>query len=187
MRTIPGLLILSPADCTELAKCLEFLSEYKGPAYLRLTGIDGSASVFRGDYEFEVEKSITLREGNDIVIFSTGSIVAECVRASRAISQAGFSCQVNDMHTLKPVDKEAVLEACQGKKLLVSVEEHSIIGGLGGTISEILAEKGTHPPLIRIGVNDLFPEGGNYTYLLNKNGLTAQRIKDTILERIKEL
>ena len=187
MRTIPGLLILSPADCTELAKCLEFLSEYNGPAYLRLTGIDGSPSVYRGDYDFSVGKAIALRDGSDVAIFSTGSVVGECVRASRAISQAGISCQVYDIHTLKPFDKESLLDACEGKKLIVSVEEHTILGGLGGIIAEILAETEHHPQLIRIGVDDIFPEAGNYAYLLSKYGFTAQKIKDTILGKIKEI
>lgn len=181
MRTIPGMLVLSPADCTEMAKCMEYLAEYTGPAYLRQTGIDGSPNIYQGDCCFEVGKAVTLRDGEDVAIFATGSMVYECLRLARPLSKQGVSCSVFDMNTIKPLDTAAIDAACEKHKLLVTVEEHSVIGGLGGAVAQHLAGKDGHPPLMTIGIEDFFPHAGPYADLQKQCGLTAPQIRDRIM------
>lgn len=183
MRAIPGIKILSPADGLELAKCLEYLAEYDGPAYLRLTGIEGNPCIYQEDYHYEAGKSIIVREGEDVALIATGSIVSECIRVTRAIKREGLSCSVVDMHTVKPLDTELLAKLCKQHKLIVTVEEHNIYGGLGGAVAEYLACQNTHPPLLTIGIEDQFPHAGTYSYLMQQCGLTAQQIKDRIVER----
>lgn len=183
MRTIPGMLVLSPADCVEEAKCLEYLAEYEGPAYLRLTGIDGSTSVFKEDYSYPIGKAIPLKEGGDVCIFSTGSITAECVRVSRALKRDGISCSVMDVQMIKPLDRSVLENSARTHKLLVTVEEHSVLGGLGGAIAEYLAGFERHPPLLRLGIPDCFPHAGVYSYMQQQCGLAADEIRKSILEK----
>lgn len=185
MRTIPGMRILSPADCIESAKCLEFLAGYDGPAYLRLTGIDGSPGVYKGDYSFEAEKNFLLREGNDVIILGTGSIVNECVRASRALKKEGISGAVADVHTVKPLDTVFLNQIYMKYRLIVTVEEHSVSGGLGGAVAEHMAAFGNYPPLLSIGIQDVFPKAGDYSYLLQQTGLSAIQIKDRIMQKLE--
>ncbi len=185
MRTIPGMLILSPADCIEAAKCLEFLAGYKGPAYLRLTGIDGTPGVYKGDYCFEPKKNALLREGTDVIILGTGSILNECVRTSRALKQDGISAAVVDVHTVKPLDTDFLNQICRKYQLVVTVEEHSVLGGLGGAVAEYMATAGKHPHLLSIGIQDVFPKTGDYSYVLQQTGLSALQIKERIKQRLE--
>lgn len=186
MRTIPGLKVFSPADCFEMAKCMEYLAGYKGPAYLRLTGIDGSMRVYREECPFFEGKNITVREGKDVAIFATGSVVAECVRASRALNQIDISCAVIDVCTIKPFESSVLEQSCKDKRLIVTVEEHTVFGGLGGLIAENLAAMRHHPPLARIGICDEFPVAGDYSYVLEKCGLSASKIRDTIVQFMED-
>lgn len=183
MRTIPGMQVLCPADCVEMAKCVEFLADYQGPAYLRLTGIDGSPNIYKGDYAYQAGKATELREGADVAVIGTGSILNECVRVSRAIKRDGISCAVFDMHTIKPLDTALLEQICRQYKLIVTAEEHNVLGGLGGAVAEFLAKQNSHPPLLTIGIEDQFPHAGTYSYLMQQCGLTAQQIKDRIVER----
>lgn len=187
MRTIPGMQVLAPADCMEMAKCLEYLAEYDGPAYLRLTGIDGSPGVYRGECPFHVGKGNMLREGEDAVILASGSVVGECLRAARPLSREGVSCAVVDMHTVKPLDTQMLDQLCGRYKLIVSVEEHSVIGGLGSAVAERLAKEAQHPPLLTLGIEDMFPHAGSYSYMLQQCGLSAAQIHDRVLERYRTL
>ena len=143
MRTIPGMLVLNPADCTEVVKCVEALAEYKGPAYLRLTGIPGTGMVYKEDYEFEFGKSIVAREGDEIAIISTGTMVSESLRAARVLVKEGISAEVINVHTIKPFDYEMLDRVSDCYKMIVTVEEHSVIGGLGGAVAEYLSSKET--------------------------------------------
>lgn len=187
MRTIPGLKLLSPADCTEEAKCLEYLSKYNGPAYLRLTGIDGSPSVYKEDFLFEIGKNELVREGEDIAIFSTGSIVSECIRVARALKKDDLSCSVIDIHSIKPIDISLIEKVSEKYRLIVTVEEHNVVGGLGSTMAEVLAKIQNHPPLMSLGIEDKFPHAGTYSYLLQQCGLTAQQMKERIVEKYRTI
>lgn len=187
MRTIPGMQVLVPADCVEMAKCLEYLAEYEGPAYLRLTGLPRSPNIYRDDCPFEAGKSIVLREGQDVAIISNGNIIHECVRASRPLGKDGISCAVIDMHTVKPLDTAMLDEACARYKLIVTVEDHCVNGGLGGAVAEYLARKDGHPPLMILGIEDVFPHAGIYSYMLQQCGLSAPQLRDRIAERYRAL
>lgn len=187
MRAVPGMLILSPADCTEEMKCLEYLASYKGPAYLRLTGIDGTPGIYKGDFEFQAGKIAKLKEGEDVAVVATGSIVNECVRVARALKKENLSVGVYDAHTLKPFDKETIIEIADRYKMIISVEEHNILGGLGTVIADELAVMKAHPVLYKVGVNDEFIKAGEYSYLLKETRLNASGLKDTILERFNHL
>ena len=176
MRTIPNMTILSPADCTETAKSIIALTERKGPSYLRLTGINGNPIVYKEDYEFELDKSVVLREGNDVALIASGTMVNECLRAARALGKDGISCFVVNMHTIKPLDVRIVKLLCDSCKLIATVEEHHTAGGLGGAIAEYISAKTKRPPQLIIGIDDIFPHAGDYSYVLKECGLTAQDI-----------
>lgn len=186
MRTIPGMTILSPADCLEEFRCLEYLSGYEGPAFLRLTGIDGSPAVYRNECDFSPSSLTLLREGTDVAVFATGSITAECVRAARALKKEDISCAVYDAAFIKPLNLSMVEEAASQYRLLVSVEEHFLSGGLGSMLAEKLTGLSHHAPLLRIGVEDEFPKAGGYAYMLDSCGLNAEGIIKRILEAVKE-
>lgn len=185
MNTIPNMKIFSPADCCEMSKCLEFLLEDNGPAYLRLTGIDGSMGVYKQDYEFDSNEHRNLKDGNDVLILATGSVVAECVRATRALKKEDISCGVMDVCCIKPLNEDSLWNGIKDYKLVLTVEEHSIIGGLGSIVSNVFVKHEKHPKLIKLAIPNEYISAGNYSYLLNKYGLTAENIKNIILDEIK--
>lgn len=184
MRSIPNITVLSPADCTETVKCVLAAAKTEGPVYLRLSGPMNNPVVYKEDYSFEIGKSITLREGDDVVIFATGTMVYNSLKAAERLAEMGISCRVIDMHTIKPLDVEAVKEAYDSK-LIVTVEEHSIIGGLGGAVAEVLAEMDEHPKLLRIGINDEFKHAGTYEYMIEEYGLSVANITENIERHIR--
>ena len=180
MRTVPGMTVLSPADCTETVLMTEAAARFTGPTYLRLTGVGGNPVVYKAPYELEIGRAITLKEGTDVALIGTGTMVNECVRASRVLEKSGVSTAVIDMHTLKPLDT-AVLDSLMGAKLIATAEEHSVIGGLGDTVASYMATHGSAPKLIKFGVNDTFLHAGDYPYMLEQTGLTARAVADKIL------
>ena len=180
MRAIPNLLVLSPADTTEMAKMMEYLATYDGPAYLRLTGLPGSAGVYKADYEYDVGGLSVMREGEDVGIIATGTLVNESIRAARLLSRSGINAGVINLSTLNPVNAEAIAAACRRYKLVLTVEEHSIVGGIGSIVSEALAATDSHPRLVRLGTTDSNQIAGNYAFMMEKNGLTAKAIAERI-------
>jgi transketolase len=185
MRSIPGMCIMSPADCTEEMKCLEYLTEYKGPAYLRLTGIDGTPCIYKGDYEFLADRLQEVKAGEDVAIIATGSVVNECVRVARALKRENISVGIYNAHKLKPFDNETVHEIAGKYKYIVTVEEHNVLGGLGSIIADELAKMEKHPILYKVGIKDEFVKAGDYSYLLKNSGLAAPELKNTILTNFK--
>ena len=181
MRAIPNMLVLSPADSVELAKCIEVLLNYNGPAYLRLTGLPGMGNVYKEDFEFNVAKGNALRTGEDVSIIATGFMVSESIRAARLLSKEGISADVIDMHTIKPLDEELLDSLLKERKLIVSVEEHNVIGGLGGAVAEYLSGKSHCPKLLKFGVDDCFPKAGDYSVMLDNCGLSAKKIAEAII------
>ena len=181
MRTIPGMLVLSPTDVVEEAKCVEFLANYSGPAYLRLTGIDGTPNVFNSDYTFDEGGVELIRDGEDCVIISTGSVTSECVRATRALKKDGINCALYSVCKLKPIDEAKFSFILNRYKTVVVVEEHFKIGGLGDIVSDVVATRGLQCKVIKIGINDNFPHPGDYAHVLSVNGLTASDIRNTIV------
>lgn len=181
VKTIPGMLLLSPADCLEEGKCLEYLLDYQGPAFLRLTGIDGSPAVYRKDFDLSIGQPQCLREGEDIILLGTGTIISEGLRLARALKTDGLSCAVYDVTTLKPLSLEQLQEGFRSAKLVVTLEEHFRIGGLGDLVAATLSALPQHAPLLKFGVDDEFPKAGDYTYLLEQTGLSAAKMREKIL------
>ena len=183
LRSIPGMIIISPADSLETVKALEAAVKLKNPSYLRLTGSSNNPIVYNKDYEFEIGKSITLREGKDITIFCAGAMVHQSLEAAKILNLKKISSKVVNMHTIKPIDKTAIEEACNSK-LIVSVEEHNVIGGLGSAISEYKSSLKQSPRQLFLGIKDTYSKGGNYKFLQEKHRLTSEKIVEDILPHI---
>jgi len=186
IHAIPGITILSPSDAGQACKAFFAATQLNKPVYMRLTGTLNNPIVYTDDYDFVIGKSIQIKEGKDVTVFATGSMVYPALHASELLKEKGLSVGVTDVHTIKPLDKEAITMKFDSK-LLVSIEEHSIIGGLGGSIAEFLAEEVNIPPLLRLGVKDTFSKPGDYSYLLEQNRLTPKFIAEDILQKYKSL
>jgi transketolase len=184
VRAIPNIIILSPADATEAVKVALAAAAYNGPVYIRLTGALNNPMVYKEDYLFEIGKAVTLKDDGDITIFATGSMVYNAIKATEILTAKGIHARVVNMHTIKPLDTNNLHEAVAKSKLFVSVEEHSMIGGLGGAISEYLSAFAKHPPLLRLGIADKFRHAGDYLYLMGENGLLPEQIAESIEKNI---
>lgn len=178
MRTIPGMTIINPSDDVETRACMKALLDYDGPAYVRLGRLAVPVINDREDYHFEIGKGIELVSGNDITIIATGLMVAEALKAAEQLKQEGIHARVINIHTIKPIDKEIILKAAKETGVIVTAEEHNIIGGLGSAVSEVVCEN--YPvPVLKVGVNDTFGMSGPAVQLLEKYGLTANNIVST--------
>ena len=184
LRSIPGITIISPADSLETVKALEAAVKSKNPTYLRLTGSSNNPIVYKNDYNFKIGESITIKEGRDITIFASGSMVYQCIEASRILESKNISAKVVNMHTIKPIDKKSIKEACK-TSLIVSVEEHNVIGGLGSAISEYKSTIKESPKQLILGIKDTYGKGGDYNFLKEKHRLTPEKIVVDILLNIK--
>lgn len=182
MRTIPGMTVVAPCDSLEAMKALEAAVCESSPVYIRLYGGTGIPAVYQDDYHFEFGKAVQLREGADIQIIATGSMVGNAIKAAEALENEGISASVVNMHTIKPLDVSAV--DCD-KKLIVSIEEHNVIGGLGSAIESALSSQIDAPRLLKLGVNDQFVPVGGYNYLLDQAGLSVESIVSKIIESIR--
>ncbi len=188
MRTIPNVTVVSPADCSEIIKTVYAACAWKGPMYIRLTGAVNNPAVYNEDYDFEIGKAIRLREGTDVSLVACGTMVYECLEAAKILEeQKGISAAVINMHTIKPLDSAALDKAMNETKLLVSVEEHTVIGGLGGAIAEYRAELVDTPPLMIMGLSDHFGAVAEHRYLLEKYGLVGEKIAERVAEKYKKL
>ena len=184
MRAIPGMTVVCPADGAEIVRTVEALCDYGKPAYLRLTGGPGLPVVYEEDMGFRIGKAISLREGKDIAIIANGTMVHYSLKAAEILAEQGVDAAVLDMHTIKPLDTEAA-EAQLDRKLIVTVEEASIVGGLGSAVAECLAPKKNKPPQLMLGIRDCFPHAGSYPYLLEQCRLTAEQIAEDILRALE--
>jgi len=182
MRSISNLTIVSPADCSEIVKTVFAAANYEGPMYIRLTGETNNPIVYDQDYDFEIGKAITLAEGSEITIIANGTMVYHSLEAAKLLELEGISSKVVNMHTIKPLDNSVIDKAIESSKLIVSIEEHSIIGGLGGAIAEYKAQFENTPPQLMIGLPDKFGKVGEHSFLLDKYGLTAKKISDKIIK-----
>ncbi len=175
MRVIPGMVIINPADDIEARAAVFAAAEYEGPVYMRF-GRLAVPRIFDESYKFELGKAVTLREGSDVTIVATGLMVNEAIEAAKALADEGISAEVINIHTIKPLDKEAIIRSAAKTGAVVTAEEHSIIGGLGGAVAEALCESGKPVPVVRLGVNDVFGRSGPAVELLHIYGLDAQNI-----------
>ena len=185
LRSIPGITIISPADSLETVKALEAAVKSENPTYLRLTGTANNPIIYNKDYDFKIGQSILLKEGSDITIFSTGATVYDCLEASKFLEKKGLSCKVINMHTIKPIDRSAINLACK-TKLIVSVEEHNILGGLGSAIAEYKTSLAGSPKQLSLGIKDVYGKGGSYKFLKEKHRLTPEKIVEDILQELKQ-
>lgn len=186
MRSIPNITVISPADCTETVKTIMALANYKKPVYVRLTGTMNNPIVYREDYDFKIGKAVELKKGSDVAIISCGTMVYNSLKAAEQLNEEGISTTVIDMHTLKPIDKD-MLSTLVDYKLIVTVEEHSVIGGLGSAVADYYASNGKRIPQLFIGINDYFAHAAEYTYLIDEYGLSINKITDRIRNKYKEL
>ncbi len=186
LRTIPGITIISPADSLETVKALEAAVKFDGPTYIRLTGSSNNPIVYNNDYNFEIGKSIRLREGNHITIFSTGTMVNQSLEAAKILETKNISCGVVNMHTIKPIDKEAIHEACEFSKIIVTIEEHNVIGGLGSAVAEYKSTIKNSPKQIILGIQDYYSKSGDYKFLKEKHRLTIDKLVEDIQNGINE-
>ena len=184
MRAIPNMTIVVPSDCTEVAKATIALADFEGPAYLRLVGEGFIPIVNPEDYEFEIGKGIVKREGTDALMIANGTMVNQSLKVADELEKEGISVAVINMHTVKPLDTQLIEEQMQGKKLIVTVEEGQINGGLGSAVAEYLSSVGNAPKMLRLGVQDIFPHAGSYQYLLEQCGLDVENIKETIIRAL---
>jgi len=185
-RSIPGMTVLSPADCGETAKAILAAVERKGPVYIRLTGGTNNPIVYKKDYNFKIGKAIQLKKGEDISIISTGTMVYPSLEAAEILLKHGISASVIDMHTIKPIDNLAIKKASRSSKIIFTVEEHNVVGGLGSAVSESLSTIPRSPSLIMIGLPDKYGKGGEYKDLLNSYGLTSIKIANKIKREYKQ-
>ena len=179
MRLIPGMTVIVPADANEARKATFALAEFQGPAYMRLARL--ATPVFEEDYPFEIGKANVLREGKDVAVFACGLMVNEALEAAKLLSAEGIEISVINVHTIKPIDAACVTEYAQKCGNVVTVEEHSVIGGLGDAVADVLMGK-VCCKFRKVGVNDQFGQSGKAADVLREYGLTA----DQIAARIKE-
>lgn len=180
MRSIPGMVVINPADDVEAKAAVRAALSYVGPVYLRFGRLAVPVINDPEHYEFEIGKGITLKDGNDITIVATGLTVNESLQAARELEQDGIHARVINIHTIKPIDRELLQKAAKETGKIVTVEEHSIIGGLGDAVLEAIRERPV--PVYKIGVNDEFGYSGPAVKLLEAFGLTAPSIKKKVKE-----
>jgi len=186
MRSIPNMTVVCPADCSEIVKVVNAASEFEGPMYIRLTGAVGNPPVYTEDYDFIIGKSITVKDGADITIIANGSMVYESLQASKILDANGISTKVINMHTIKPLDTEELEKVISTSKVIVSVEEHSVIGGLGSAIAEYKTKFSNSPPHLILGLPDNFGKTAEYRYLLDKYRLVGEKIAADITEFVND-
>lgn len=185
MRSIPNMTVFSPADAGEAVKVFEAALEMKSPVYIRLSGTTNCPVVYPEDFDYDYRKAnIVYNQGKDVVIFATGTMVYNCIKAAELLENEGVSSKVIDVHCIKPIDTDTIIKEATGAKLAVSVEEHTIIGGLGSAVSEIFAENGVTSQMLKLGIKDRFSDVGDYQYLLKQNGLTPEGIVASVKNKL---
>lgn len=181
MRTIPGMVVINPSDDVEARAAVKAAYEHEGPVYLRFGRLAVPVINDREDYKFELGKGVVLREGKDITLIATGLPVAETLEVAEKLAADGIDAKVINIHTIKPLDEELIVEAAKETGKVVTIEEHSVIGGLGSAVCDVLSEKAP-TKVLKIGINDTYGESGPAVELVKKYGLDAE----SIYKKIKE-
>ena len=180
MRTIPGMVVINPADDVEARAAVQAAYDHEGPVYLRFGRLAVPVINDNADYKFELGKGVVLREGKDVTIVATGLPVSNCLEAAEKLAADGIDAKVINIHTIKPLDEDLIVAAAQETGKVVTVEEHSVIGGLGSAVCDALAEKAP-TKVMKIGINDTYGESGPAVELVKKYGLDA----DSIYAKVK--
>lgn len=184
MRTIPGMVVLNPSDDVEARAAVKAAYEHQGPVYMRFGRLAVPVINDREDYKFELGKGVVLREGKDVSIIATGLPVSHCLEAAEKLAAEGIEAKVINIHTIKPLDEDLVVAAAKETGKVVTVEEHSVIGGLGSAVCDVLAEKAP-TKVMKIGINDTFGESGPAVELLQKYGLDTESIYQKVKGFVK--
>jgi len=185
MRAIPGLTVISPADCAEVYKTLEACVGFEHPVYIRLTGAVSCPVVYTEDYDFEIGKAVWLREAQKVTVISAGTTVGHCLKAAAALEADGINVGLLNMHTVKPLDRKAIAHAVETSDAIFVVDEHTRIGGLGSAITDHIVDYyGIDVRLFCHGIDDRYVETGNYPFLLQKNGLDSAGIEAFIRTKL---
>lgn len=179
MRSIPGMVVISPSDDVEARAAVKAAYHYNGPCYLRFGRLAVPVINDNEDYKFEIGKGITLKEGNDVAIIATGLMVNEALEAAKELEKDGISARVINIHTLKPIDEEIIIKAAKETKFIVTCEEHNIIGGLSDAVCQVVCNNAP-AKVVRIGVNDEFGKSGPALELLKIYGLSKENIIETV-------
>ena len=178
MRVLPNMTVICPSDDVETKCLIKEIANIKGPVYVRLARL-ATQGIYEENQTFEIGKAVQIGEGTDATVFATGVVVPEAIKAKEILEKEGIHIRVVDMHTIKPIDKEMIIKSAKETKKLISIEDHSIIGGLGSAISEVLTEE--YPcKLVRMGIKDIFGQSGNAVELLKYFGLTSEGIVEMV-------
>ena len=184
MRSVPNMVVINPADDIETEAAIKAVAEMEGPCYVRLGRMAVSRVNDEANYNFVIGKGITLAEGNDVAIIATGIMVEAALEAKEELAKEGINTRVINIHTIKPIDEELIIKAAKETGVIVTAEEHSVIGGLGSAVAEVVSEN-CPVPVLRVGVKDTFGESGKPNELLEKYGLTSNDIVNKVKEVIK--
>jgi transketolase len=185
MRSIPGMVVLNPADHYEMRAAVKAAVEYKGPVYLRLGRLAVESFNNSDDYKFEIGKGVTLRGGKDITIIATGLMVSRALEAVKELEKDGIDARLINIHTIKPIDRDIIVKAAKETGRIVTVEEHNVIGGLGDAVCSVLCEE-CPTPVTKIGVNDKFGHSGPAAEMLEVYGLCASHIVEVTKQALKK-
>lgn len=186
MRSLPNLNVISPADSLETVKAIDAAIKGKNSSYIRVTGTTNNPIIYDEDYKFVLGKSITLKKGEDVAILATGTMVKEALNAYETLkSNNNINVTVVNFHTIKPLDVNSIIKLATEHKIILTIEEHSIIGGLSSAVSEVIASHNLNCKQIPIGINDTYDQGGSYEFLKKKHGLNEENIILKINENYK--
>lgn len=184
MRSIPGMTVICPADGNETREAVKAIVRHDGPTYLRLGRLALETVTDIPGYRFEIGKAVELRKGTDVTIMATGIMAAKALKAAEELAKDGIEARVLNCHTIKPIDKEAVIKAARETGAIVTAEEHNVLGGLGGAVSEVVTES-MPVPVMKVGTRDTFGRSGNAELLLDIYGLTSESIAENARLAIK--
>ncbi|MFQ9247289.1 MAG: transketolase family protein [Clostridium paraputrificum] len=184
MRSVPNMVVINPADDIETEAAIKAVAEMEGPCYVRLGRMAVSRVNDETNYNFVIGKGITLAEGNDVAIIATGIMVEAALEAKEELAKEGINARVINIHTIKPIDEELIIKAAKETGVIVTAEEHSVIGGLGSAVAEVVSEK-CPVPVLRVGVKDTFGESGKPNELLEKYGLTSKDIVNKVKKALE--
>ena len=184
MRGVPNMVVINPADDIETEAAIKAVAEMEGPCYVRLGRMAVSRVNDEANYNFVIGKGITLAEGNDVAIIATGIMVEAALEAKEELAKEGINARVINIHTIKPIDEELIIKAAKETGVIVTAEEHSVIGGLGSAVAEVVSEN-CPVPVLRVGVKDTFGESGKPNELLEKYGLTSNDIVNKVKKALE--
>jgi transketolase len=186
MRVLPNMTVLAPSDATQTRRLVELMATTEGPMYARIGRANAPVIYGKEDLkDLKIGKGLVVKDGSDVSIIACGTMVAQAVDAQEKLSQDGVSARVVDMHTIKPLDEKLVIKCARETNAILTVEEHSVIGGLGGAVSEVLAENGSSTKFKRMGVQDMFCESGEPEELFEKYGLSTSHIVKNVKKLLK--